>query len=282
MSTLLCARYRLESHSLAPRALCRDDMRILCLGLAVLFGGVTSLPAHYHSCTFNFTGGPRLPFPFCNASLDVRPLCIPQMRGSAPGDATVAPIGRFPRARPALPHDLRRKERRPRCVQSGGRASRSSEHDRRGVHAWGQQRLRQEVKREHRLPDDIPIGRGPRCFVRSAAVARNWAHDRHRSAWAEQPGAHAQRLSYAFLCPLPALCAGFRRQRERRSGNPAQRPIRALFPRSEHRTSPGHTAIAIASRSARRQPDYQSKHPFGRSLVLQRRTTYCNFARNAA
>ena len=182
-------------------------MRILCLGLAVLFGGVTSLPAHYHSCTFNFTGGPRLPFPFCNASLDVRPLCIPQMRGSAPGDATVAPIGRFPRARPALPHDLRRKERRPRCVQSGGRASRSSEHDRRGVHAWGQQRLRQEVKREHRLPDDIPIGRGPRCFVRSAAVARNWAHDRHRSAWAEQPGAHAQRLSYAFLCPLPAPCA---------------------------------------------------------------------------
>jgi hypothetical protein len=38
-------------------------------------------------------------------------------------------------------------------------------------------------------------------------VARNWAHDRHRSAWAEQPGAHAQRLSYAFLCPLPAPCA---------------------------------------------------------------------------
>ena len=67
--------------------------------------------------------------------------------------------------------------------------------------------MRQEDKREHRLPDDIPIGRGPRCFVRSAAVARNWAHDRHRSAWAEQPGAHAQRLSYAFRCPLPAPCA---------------------------------------------------------------------------
>ena len=28
-------------------------------------------PTHLHSCTFNFTGGPRLSFPFCNTSLSV-------------------------------------------------------------------------------------------------------------------------------------------------------------------------------------------------------------------
>ena len=28
-------------------------------------------PSHYHSCTFNFTGGARLPYPLCNASLDI-------------------------------------------------------------------------------------------------------------------------------------------------------------------------------------------------------------------
>ena len=32
---------------------------------------VQSLPSHYHSCTFNFTGGARLPHPYCNASLPV-------------------------------------------------------------------------------------------------------------------------------------------------------------------------------------------------------------------
>jgi hypothetical protein len=32
---------------------------------------VLALPPSYHSCTFNFTGGPRLPFPYCNASLPI-------------------------------------------------------------------------------------------------------------------------------------------------------------------------------------------------------------------
>ena len=27
-------------------------------------------PPHLHACTFNFTGGARLPFPYCNTSLD--------------------------------------------------------------------------------------------------------------------------------------------------------------------------------------------------------------------
>ena len=28
-----------------------------------------ALPDNYHSCTVNFTGGPRIPYPYCNASL---------------------------------------------------------------------------------------------------------------------------------------------------------------------------------------------------------------------
>eukprot|EP00756_Hemistasia_phaeocysticola_P023476 Hpha_TRINITY_DN15896_c2_g1::TRINITY_DN15896_c2_g1_i1::g.191891::m.191891 len=38
---------------------------VVAVGLPV----VTALPSHYHSCTYNFTGGARLPYKFCNASL---------------------------------------------------------------------------------------------------------------------------------------------------------------------------------------------------------------------
>ena len=32
---------------------------------------LSAYPAHYHSCTFNFTGGKRLNYPYCNPSLDL-------------------------------------------------------------------------------------------------------------------------------------------------------------------------------------------------------------------
>jgi len=44
------------------------------MALATLIAITSAFPSHYHSCTFNFTGGERLRFPFCNTSLsaDVR------------------------------------------------------------------------------------------------------------------------------------------------------------------------------------------------------------------
>eukprot|EP01043_Picozoa_sp_COSAG02_P021938 COSAG02_NODE_1126_length_14431_cov_37.854452_12_plen_70_part_00 len=33
--------------------------------LALLAAVANAFPSHYHSCTFNFTGGTRLPFPYC-------------------------------------------------------------------------------------------------------------------------------------------------------------------------------------------------------------------------
>jgi hypothetical protein len=39
-------------------------MRALALAAALL-ATANAYPSHYHSCTFNFTGGERLPFPFC-------------------------------------------------------------------------------------------------------------------------------------------------------------------------------------------------------------------------
>jgi hypothetical protein len=38
---------------------------------AILPLSARAKPSHYHSCTFNFTGGARLPHPFCDASLDI-------------------------------------------------------------------------------------------------------------------------------------------------------------------------------------------------------------------
>jgi hypothetical protein len=38
---------------------------------AILPLSARAKPSHYHSCTFNFTGGARLPHPFCDASLDL-------------------------------------------------------------------------------------------------------------------------------------------------------------------------------------------------------------------
>lgn len=37
---------------------------------AAKVGVVSATPSHYHSCTANFSGGSRLPYPFCNASID--------------------------------------------------------------------------------------------------------------------------------------------------------------------------------------------------------------------
>lgn len=42
-------------------------MRLLLATL--LLRAASALPSHYHSCTYNFTGGQRLPHPYCNASL---------------------------------------------------------------------------------------------------------------------------------------------------------------------------------------------------------------------
>ncbi len=48
---------------------------MLVIAFAVAFGCHLVAPAHglaaLNSCTVNFTGGSRLPYPFCNASLDV-------------------------------------------------------------------------------------------------------------------------------------------------------------------------------------------------------------------
>lgn len=43
----------------------------LFLIVALLLELSSALPSHYHSCTFNFTGGKRLEFPFCNQSLPI-------------------------------------------------------------------------------------------------------------------------------------------------------------------------------------------------------------------
>ncbi len=47
-------------------------LRLLSLALSLALAPLgLAKPGHYYSCTFNFTGGTRLPFPYCNASLPV-------------------------------------------------------------------------------------------------------------------------------------------------------------------------------------------------------------------
>ena len=44
---------------------------MVALILLLFLGSATAYPAHYHSCTFNFTGGKRLNYPYCDPSLDL-------------------------------------------------------------------------------------------------------------------------------------------------------------------------------------------------------------------
>ena len=49
----------------------RMSLTMRVLSLLSLVPVVFAKPGHYYSCTFNFTGGARLPYPYCNASLSV-------------------------------------------------------------------------------------------------------------------------------------------------------------------------------------------------------------------
>lgn len=50
--------------------------------LVLLVAVSDAYPSHYHSCTFNFTGGRRLPFPYCayNSCLALGTLFVSVLR----------------------------------------------------------------------------------------------------------------------------------------------------------------------------------------------------------